>query len=88
MNTLHSVKLIVTDKISMLSNLNFKYIHKRLDALFVSDRVFGGINMLFVGDFLQLFPVNVSPVFMPLDPKTIASKLGVIGDINIWKDSV
>ena len=32
---LHSVKLIVIDEISMLSNLNLIYVHKRLDTLFL-----------------------------------------------------
>ena len=87
-NALHSVKLIIIDEISMLSNLNFHYVHKRLDALFNRDEWFGGINMLFVGDLLQLSPVNADPVFVSLDTKTTASKLGVIGSVNIWRDNV
>ena len=87
-NALHSVKLIIIDEISMLSNLNFHYVHKQLDALFNRDEWFGGINMLFVGDLLQLSPVNADPVFVSLDTKTTASKLGVIGSVNIWRDNV
>ena len=85
---LHSVKLIIIDEISMLSNLNLRYVHKRLDALFPGNGWFGGVNMLFVGDFLQLPPINAAPVFVDLDTKTIASKLGVIGDVNVWKQEV
>ena len=44
--------------------------------------------MLFVGDLLQLSPVNADPVFVSLDTKTTASKLGVIGSVNIWRDNV
>ena len=38
-DALHSVKLVVIDEMSILFNLNFKYIHKRLNVLFSSDRV-------------------------------------------------
>ena len=48
----------------MLSSLNLAYIHLRLEELFGgSGDWFGSINMLFVGDILQLPPVNGSPVF-------------------------
>ena len=87
-NALHSVKLIIIDEISMLSTLNFHYVHKWLDALFNRNKWFGGINMLFVRDLLQLSPVNADPVFVSLDTKTTASELGVIGSVNIWRDNV
>ena len=41
----------------MVSSLNLAYMHLRLEDLF------GGRNVLFVGDLLQLQPVNGSPVF-------------------------
>ena len=85
---MHSIKLIIVDEVSMLSNLNFQYMQKRLDALFDGDEWFGGINMLFVGDLLQLPPVNANPVFVALDNRTRASKLGVIGSVNVWNDNV
>ena len=51
-----SLKLIIIDKVSMLSNLNLAYIHLRLEELFSGsgDDYFGSMNMLFVGDILQL----------------------------------
>ena len=42
----------------MVSSLNLAYIHLRLDELFGGDEWFGSRNMLFVGDILQLQPVN------------------------------
>ena len=53
---LHSLKLIIIDEVSMLSNLNLAYIHLRLEELFSGsdDEYFGSMNMLFVGNILQL----------------------------------
>ena len=65
---LRSLKLIIIDEVSMLSNLNLAYIHLRLEELFggSGDEYFGSMNMLFVGDILQLPPVTGSPVFSKL----------------------
>ena len=64
LNTLlRHVKVFIVDEVSILSSLNLAYLLLRLEELFSSDEWFGGKNMLFVGDFLQLQPVNGSPVF-------------------------
>ena len=47
----------------MVSSLNLAYMHLRLEELFGRHDWFGGRNVLFVGDLLQLQPVNGSPVF-------------------------
>ena len=75
---LRSLKLIIIDEVSMLSNLNLAYIHLRLEELFggSGDKYFGSMNMLFVGDILQLPPVTGSPVFSKLCNKLIASRMG------------
>ena len=96
--TLRSVKLIIVDEVSMLSNLTLAYIQLRLDELFGGVRPhqrcwgsdedwFASINVLFVGDLLQLPPVNALPVFCKLGNNTIASRLGSITSLNIWKDT-
>ena len=74
----------------MLSNLNLAYIHLRLEELFcgLGDEYFGSMNMLFVGDILQLPPVTGSPVFSKLCNKLIASRMGSIASVNIWKESI
>ena len=82
------VKLIIIDEISMVSSLNLAYIHLRLEELFGGDDWFGSINMLFVGDILQLQPVNGSAVFENITKKTHLLKLGCAASINIWRDSV
>ena len=47
----------------MVSNLNLAYFHMRLEDIFGTDEWFGSENILFVGDLLQLPPVNCRPVF-------------------------
>ena len=44
--------------------------------------------MLFIGDFLQLQPVNGNPVFEVISKKSICHKLGCATPVNIWKKSV
>ena len=44
--------------------------------------------MLFVGDILQLPPVTGSPVFAKLCNKLIASRMGNMTSVNIWKDTI
>ena len=56
-NGFRHVKLVIIDEVSMLSSLSLAYIHLRLDELFGGDDWFGSINILFVGDILQLPPV-------------------------------
>ena len=52
------VKIVIIDEVSMVSYLNMAYIHLKLGELFSSIDWFGPSNMLFVGDLLQLQPVN------------------------------
>ena len=44
--------------------------------------------MLFVGDILQLPPVNGASVFEKMTNKSVASKLGCMTSVNIWQDCV
>ena len=60
----------------------------RLNELFHSDQWFGGKNMLFVGDILQLPPVNGSPVFEKVTKSAVKCKLGSLTAVNIWLDTV
>ena len=59
-NGFRHVKLIAIDEVSMLSSLTLAYIHLRLEELFGGDQWFGSMNVLFLGDMLQLPPVNGS----------------------------
>ena len=87
-DALKLLKLLIIDEVSMVSSLNLAYIHLRLDEIFARDQWFGGVNILFVGDILQLPPVNRAPVFERICNKSITSKLGCMTSVNIWQDSV
>ena len=86
--SLSKFKLQIIDEVTMVSSLNLAYIHLRLDEIFARDQWFGGVNILFVGDILQLPPVNGAPVFERMCNKSITSKLGCMTLVNIWQDSV
>ena len=86
--SLRNVKIIIIDEVSMVSSLNLAYIHLRLDELFGGNDWFGSRNMIFVGDLLQLQPVNGNPVFERITNKTLSYKLGCAASVNIWRDSV
>ena len=64
--------------------------HLRLEELIggSGDDYFVSMNILFVGDILQLSPVTGSPVFSKLCNKLIASRMGSIASVNIWKDTI
>ena len=90
-NSLCSLKLVIIDEVSMLSNLNLAYIHLRLEEIFgISEygHWFASMNVLFVGDILQLPPVTGLPVFAKLTNKLIVSRLSSMASVNIWKDAI
>ena len=86
--TMRNVKVVIIDEVSMVSSLTLAYIHLRLEEIFGGDEWFGAINMLFVGDILQLPPVNGQPVFERITKKSLTYKLGCTTAVNIWRDSV
>ena len=67
----------------MVSSFNLAYFLLRLDEIFAKDEWFGGMNVLFVGDILQLPPVNGGPVFERISNKSITNKLGSMTSLNI-----
>ena len=81
---LRHLKLLIIDEVSMVSSLNLAYIHLRLQELFGGDEWFGGRNILFVGDLLQLPPVNGAPTFERLSQKIVHYRLGCATAVNIW----
>lgn len=64
---LHSmlVKLIIIDEISMVGTKLLHYLNFRLQQIFNSDKLFGGIPIIFFGDFKQLPPVGDGWIFTP-----------------------
>ena len=86
--TFQHVKLFIFDEVSMLSSLNLAYLHLRLEEVFGTDNWFGSVNILFVGDLLQLPPVNGAPVFAGLTNKAVITRLGCMTSVNIWKETI
>ena len=64
-NKLSDLKVIIIDKISMVSNDLLFHIHLRLTEIFgsLNDQPFAGVSVISVGDFLQLPPVGGKPVY-------------------------
>ena len=85
-NSLSQLRLLIIEEVSMVSSLNLAYIHLRLDEIFAKDEWFGGVNVLFVGDILQLPPVNGGAVFEHISNKLITNKLGCMTSVNICVD--
>ena len=84
-NSLSQLRLLIIDEVSRVSSLNLVYIYLRLDEIFSKDEWFGGVNVLFVGDILQLPPVNGLAVFERISNKSITNKLGCMTSVNIWQ---
>ncbi len=53
-----SIHTMIIDEISMVSSCNFLYIHRRLSSIMDDERPFGNLNLIVIGDFLQLRPVR------------------------------
>uniref|UniRef100_A0A1X7VHD7 ATP-dependent DNA helicase n=1 Tax=Amphimedon queenslandica TaxID=400682 RepID=A0A1X7VHD7_AMPQE len=85
---LKNLKIIIVDEVSMASNLNLAYLHMHLEDKFGTDEWFGSKNILFVGDLLQLPPVNGRPVFNKISNKLVKTRLGAANAVNIWKETV
>ena len=65
-NNLGQLKLLIIDEISMVGANMLYRIHLRLSDTFQTDETkvpFGGINVMLVGDLLQLPPIRQSQVF-------------------------
>ena len=71
---LKNVKLLIVDEVSMVSSLNLAYLHLRMEEIFGGSEWFGSMNVVFVGDLLQLPPVKGSHVFEAVNNKMIQSK--------------
>lgn len=53
-----STHTLIIDEVSMVSAKTLNYVHRRLCEIKNSDKYFGGMNIIAVGDFLQLRPVK------------------------------
>ncbi|XP_076744837.1 ATP-dependent DNA helicase PIF1-like [Maylandia zebra] len=68
---LMNAEIIVIDEISMVSKPLFAYVDARLKQIKGTQRPFGGMSVLAVGDFYQLPPVRQSKPLCVYDPEQI-----------------
>ena len=59
-----STKILIIDEISFLDEDNMKILDKHMRKLKENDHdMYGGVQVIFVGDFFQMLPVKGSPLF-------------------------
>ena len=60
---IQNCNIIAVDEISMLDRRTFEYVNEVLKQVKDSDKPFGGIQVVFIGDFFQLPPVKENDSF-------------------------
>jgi DNA replication protein DnaC len=75
------VHLLIIDEISMVGNKMFSFIHQRLQQIKGSNKLFGGISILAVGDLFQLKPVFDGWVF-----ENLSQEYGPLA-LNLWREN-
>ena len=84
--TFRPLKIIIVDEVSMVSQ--FDLFAFEIGQHIWSNDLFGSKNIIFVGDLLQLPPVNGRPVFQNVNSTIVKQRLGSGCAINIWKETV
>lgn len=82
---LKHMKLVVVDEVSMLSNMVFMYLDKRLQEIRRNKRPFGGVSWVVVGDLAQLAPVQADYIFETMPAEIVAAKGFGVGSCNLWQ---
>ena len=78
---LENLKFMIIDEVSMVGNKMLYKIDQRLKEIKGNyNQSFGGISILFFGDFNQLRPVKESYVFQPLN----TNELSVLAGNKLW----
>jgi len=86
LSIIKSINTLIIDEISMMDNQLFELINNLLQYIKNNNKLFGGIQMILVGDFYQLPPINndycfSSPIWNQLNLKSI-----ILTDIIRQKD--
>lgn len=63
-NQIAELQVLIIDEISMIDDTTFEIISKILSTIKETEQVFGGIQLLLVGDFCQLAPVQGNYCFI------------------------
>lgn len=75
-----SLKVVFIDEISMVGNKMFNFINLRLQEIFATEQIFGGVSIIAIGDMFQLKPVFDNWIFKQLQDgyRPLAT--------NLWQD--
>ena len=85
-HVVNNVILWFVDEVSMLNNITLQYIHKRMNEINAKEgEVFGGNNIIFVGDLLQLIPVQEDEVFVDITKGQKKKYLNNLVAPQLWK---
>ena len=80
-----NVKLLIVDEASMVSSIMLATISNRLREITGKTTPFGGMNVVFFGDLLQLPPVKAQPIYEELSGYNVRKYFGGMGSgINLW----
>ena len=86
---LKDVDLLIIDEISMVSNFLLAFINQRLVEIFNTaddkDGWFGKINIILLGDLLQLRPVKSDFVFEDLNASKFKESMKAMFGHNLWR---
>ncbi|XP_074542437.1 uncharacterized protein LOC141802702 isoform X2 [Halichoeres trimaculatus] len=74
---LSNAEILIIDEVSMVSKPLFAYVDERLKQIKGTQKPFGGMSVLAVGDFYQLPPVRQCKPLCVYDPT----------QIDLWRDS-
>ena len=80
-NLWQGVHTIIIDEIIMVSYQILKSVHSQLCEIYGNDEIFGGLNVIAVGDLYQLSPVNGSFIFSQ-KPGRSSGRLAS----HLWRD--
>ena len=85
-NLMKNISLWFCDEVSMLNNITLQYIHKRMCEINGNnDQIFGGNNVIFVGDLLQLAPIQEDEVFEPVTNRQKKKYLNNLVAPQLWR---
>ena len=76
LNKLKKLDVLIIDEISMMNNELFELVNDLFKLIKNNDRLFGGIQLILIGDFYQLPPINgnycfTSPIWDNMGLNTI-----------------
>jgi hypothetical protein len=79
-----SCKFIIIDEVSMISVSMLSKINARLQTALKNQLPFGGLHVIFFGDFVQYPPVTGTPLFAPLEYNSREDINATVTGRSLW----